>query len=89
MGALDSYDALGHRFYRALLGLQFDAYLGQRFEDARQAGADAEAFFATVGAASFVDRYRAAFRGTPAPPPTEASPAPRKAAVPVDAEQPA
>ena len=87
--ALDGYDALGHRFYRALVGLQFDAYLGQRFEDARQAGMDAETFFAGLAAAGFVDRYRAAFRGTPAPPLTAAGPMPRKAAVPVDAEQPA
>jgi len=88
--ALDGFDSLDMGFWRALAGLQFDAYLGQRFEDARQAGADAEALFAANGAAGFVDRYRAAFKGTPAPPLEGARPgaAPR-AAVSVDAEQPA
>jgi class 3 adenylate cyclase/tetratricopeptide (TPR) repeat protein len=87
--ALEHYDALGMGFWKALAGLQFDAYLGQRFEDAREAGVDAESSFASVGAAGFVDRYRAAFKGTPAPPLPAAGSAPRKAAVPVDAEQPA
>jgi hypothetical protein len=86
---LEHYEALGMGFWKALAGLQFDAYLGQRFEDAREAGVDAESSFASVGAAGFVDRYRAAFKGTPAPPLPAAGSAPRKAAVPVDAEQPA
>jgi len=87
--ALEHYDALGMGFWKALVGLQFDAYLGQRFEDARQGGVDAEALFAANGAAGFVDRFREAFKGTPAPPLPAAGSAPRKAAVPVDAEQPA
>ena len=65
--ALEGFDSLDMGYWRALAGLQFDAYLGQRFPDARQAGVDAGALFAANGAESFVDRYRAAFRGTPAP----------------------
>ena len=75
--------------WKAIAGLQFDLYLGERFEDARQAGANAEALFAANDAAGFVDRYRAAFTGTPAPPPEGSRPAAPRAAVPVDAEQPA
>jgi tetratricopeptide (TPR) repeat protein len=83
--AIAGYGALGHLLYRSLAGLQFDAYLGQRFEDARQAGVDAEEFFASGGATSFVEHYRGVFTVPPAPPLT-ASVAP-KAALPVDAEQ--
>jgi len=89
INALKGCDALGMGFWKALAGLQFDAYLGQRFEDARQAGANAEALFASNGAAGFADRYRAAFKGTPAPPAPAAGSTPTKAAVAVDAEQPA
>jgi len=89
--AISGLEALANHFHRSLAGLQFDAYLGQRFEDARQAGTDAEAFFVSVDAAEFPARYRATFRGTPAPPAEEAirAPAAPRAAVPVDAEQPA
>lgn len=87
--ALEHYDALGMGFWKALAGLQFDAYLGQRFEDAREAGADAESLFASNRAAGFVDRYRAAFKGTPAPPLPATGSTPQRATVAVDAEQPA
>ena len=88
--ALRGFDALDMHLWKALSGLQFEAYLGARFDEAREAGGDAEALFAANDAAGFVDRYRAAFTGTPAPPMEGAPPgaAPR-AAVPVDAEQPA
>jgi class 3 adenylate cyclase/tetratricopeptide (TPR) repeat protein len=70
----------------ALTQLERDAYLGARFADARAGGQQAEAWFAERGAEGVVERYRAAFKGTPAPPAGAASP---KRAVPVDAEQPA
>ncbi len=79
--------ALDLNLEAALIGLEFAAYLGDRFEDARAAGEAAEAWFAERGASSVVERYRAAFRGTPAPPTTGASQ--KRAALPVDAEQPA
>jgi hypothetical protein len=70
----------------ALTQLERDAYLGARFEDARAGGQQAEAWFAERGAEGVVERYRAAFKGTPAPPAGAASP---KRAIAVDAEQPA
>ena len=88
--AMEVYDALEVRLWRSIAGLQFDAYLGQRFEDARQAGEDAEALFAANDAVGFVGRYRAAIRGKPAPPLDGARPgAAERTPVPVDAEQPA
>jgi hypothetical protein len=48
---------------------------------------DAEEVFASGRATSFVEHYRAGFTVKPAPP--IGSAAPSKAAVPVDAEQPA
>ena len=72
----------------SVLALEYAAYLGERFEEARAAGAEAEAWFADRGAQGVVERYRAAFKGTPAPPATRTG-AGAKAAVPVDAEQPA
>jgi class 3 adenylate cyclase/tetratricopeptide (TPR) repeat protein len=87
--ALAGYEPLGQVLYGSLAALQFEAYLGARFPDARQAGTDAAAILAEGGGSQFVERYRAAFSGNSAPPPTAAGPAPEKAAVPVDAEQPA
>jgi class 3 adenylate cyclase/tetratricopeptide (TPR) repeat protein len=88
--ARDKFDDLDMGLWQALADTQFDAYLGARFEDARQAGVDAEGLFAGNGAAGFVDRYRAAFKGTPAPavagPGTGAA---ARASVQVDVEQPA
>ncbi len=71
----------------SILGLEYAAYLGDRFEEARAAGAEAEAWFAERGAQGVVERYRAAFKGTPAPPATRAGVSSK--AIPVDAEQPA
>jgi tetratricopeptide (TPR) repeat protein len=51
----------------ARIGLEFDAFMGSVSEEARSAGADGEAFFVARGAESFPVRYRAAFKGTPAP----------------------
>jgi class 3 adenylate cyclase/tetratricopeptide (TPR) repeat protein len=85
--AIVGFDDLGHLLFRSIIGLQFDAYLGQRYEDARRAGVDAEEVFASGRATSFVEHYRAGFTVKPAPP--IGSAAPSKAAVPVDAEQPA
>jgi tetratricopeptide (TPR) repeat protein len=65
--ALHGFDELDMGLWRALAGLQFDAYLGARFPEARQAGIDAQAMFAANGAESFVERYRDAFQGAPAP----------------------
>jgi tetratricopeptide (TPR) repeat protein len=75
--ALQGFDALGMGLWRAMAGLQFDAYLGQQFADARQAGVEAEAMFAANDAESFVERYRVAFRGIPAPAADNASAATR------------
>jgi hypothetical protein len=72
----------------ALLALEYASYLGDRFEEARAAAAEAEAWFAERGGQGVVDRYRAAFKGTPAPPASRTG-VDTKAAVPVDAEQPA
>ena len=84
--ALAGYEPLGHVFYGSLAALQFEAYLGARFPDARQAGTDAAAVLAQGGGSGFVERYRAAMAQAIGPsdePPAAAQ------AVPVDAEQPA
>jgi len=82
---LTEYRELDYNLEAALLGLEFGAYLGDRFDDGRAAGAQAEAWFAERGAQAVVERYRSAFRGTPAPPaPGATSP---QRAVPIDAEQ--
>jgi tetratricopeptide (TPR) repeat protein len=89
--ALDSERQLELGLHVARLELEFSAFLGRRFDDARRAGESADAFFVSVGAADFSARYRGAFRGTPAPP-TGGSDRPTtspRAAVPIDAEQPA
>jgi class 3 adenylate cyclase/tetratricopeptide (TPR) repeat protein len=65
---ISGYREMGYAFDAALAALAFDGYLGARFTDARQAGAEAEAWFAERGASAVVERYRAAFRGSPAPP---------------------
>jgi tetratricopeptide (TPR) repeat protein len=84
--ALAGFRTTNENLDAALLLLEQDAYLGARFEDARAGGQQAEAWFTERGAEGVVERYRAAFKGTPAPPAGAASP---KRAVPVDAEQPA
>jgi tetratricopeptide (TPR) repeat protein len=83
--AMTQHQGLDFNFEGALLGLEFGAFLGARFEDARTAGDAAAAWFAERGATSVVDRYHANFRGTPAPPTAGAGTPTR--AVPVDAEQ--
>jgi hypothetical protein len=86
------YEELEFPFPRSLVGLEFEAYLGSRFDDARTAGTEAEEFFTSVGAGSFPARYRNAFRGTPAPPEAETGRQPSaqaSTAIPVDVEQPA
>jgi hypothetical protein len=83
------YEELEFPFPRSLVGLEFEAYLASRFDDAAQAGREAEEFFTSVGANSYPARYRNAFRGTPAPPEEPRSAATPRAAVPVDLELPA
>jgi len=85
-GALAGYRALELNTEAAFVALEYALYLGPRFEEARSAGAEAEAWFAERGAQAVVERYRAAFKGTPAPPARAGVGA---KAVPVDAEQPA
>jgi hypothetical protein len=78
----------------ARLELEFDAVLGGRFDDAREAGRRGAETFAAVGAAEYPGRYRAAYRGPVAP---AAGPRSSRQALPVDvpaeaevdAEQPA
>jgi tetratricopeptide (TPR) repeat protein len=84
---LAGYRITGENLEAALVGLEQDAYLGARFEDARAGGQRAEAWLAERGAEGVVERYRAVFKGTPAPPAAGSSAT--KRAVPVDAEQPA
>jgi class 3 adenylate cyclase/tetratricopeptide (TPR) repeat protein len=86
--ARSAFQGLEFNLDAAILGLEYSAYLGDRFEEARAAGAEAEAWFAERGAQGVVERYRAAFKGTPAPPATRTGVG-TKAALPVDAEQPA
>ncbi len=78
----------GENLEAALVGLEQDAFLGGRFDDARAGGQQAEAWLAERGAEGVVERYRAAFKGTPAPP-AKGSAAPPRSPIPVDAEQPA
>jgi hypothetical protein len=85
--AAAEYRALGYNLEAALLGLESAAYLGDRYEDAFASGEAAKAWFGERGGTSVVERYRAAFKGTPAPPAGAAAAA--KRAVHVDAEQPA
>jgi len=86
--AFSAFHGLDLHLDASILGLEYAAYLGNRFEEARAAGTEAEAWFAERGAEGVVERYRAAFSGTPAPPLARAGVG-AKAAVPVDAEQPA
>jgi tetratricopeptide (TPR) repeat protein len=79
------YRELDFNVEAELLGLEFAAYLGDRFDDARAAGEAAETWFAQHGATSVVENYRNQFRGTPAP--RVAGAGTQKRAVPVDAEQ--
>jgi class 3 adenylate cyclase/predicted ATPase len=85
--AAEEYAALDYNLEVAQLGLEFAAYLGERFDDARVAGEAAEAWFAEREATSVVERYRESFAGTPAPPLAGAGTTPR--GVPIDAQQPA
>jgi tetratricopeptide (TPR) repeat protein len=85
--AIAGYRALDLNFEAALVSLEFAAFLGDRFDDARVTGEAAEAWFAERGATSAVETYREHFRGAPAPPLPGAGT--RKRALPVDAEQPA
>jgi hypothetical protein len=84
--ALEEFEALGQVLYGSMAALQFEAYLGARFDDARQAGMAAATTLAEGDGTGFVERYRAAFPAMSAPP---VSVVPAKARVPVDAEQPA
>ena len=72
-------EELGFPVFRAVIGLEFEGYLGARFAEAAAAGAEAEALFAERAAAEFVRQYRLHFAGTPAPAVGERA----KAAVPV------
>ncbi|HSF02811.1 MAG TPA: hypothetical protein VLA62_07370, partial [Solirubrobacterales bacterium] len=80
--AVAGYSAMDYLVDAHLTGLAFDAYLGARYSDARRAGEDAAAWFVERGGEHIVERYHAAFRGTPAPAsaaatgPGKASPAP-------------
>lgn len=85
--AIQALRNLDFNLEATLLGLEFEAYLGERFEDARAAGEAAAAWFAERGGARVVERYHSRFAGTPIPGPGGPG-APRRT-VPVDAEQPA
>ncbi|HJT63746.1 MAG TPA: hypothetical protein VJ839_03140, partial [Candidatus Limnocylindria bacterium] len=85
VAAVAEYRELDYNLEAAILGLEFAAFLGDRFDDARAAGDAAETWFGEHDASSVVERYRANFRGTPAPPTGSGST--HKRAVPVDAEQ--
>jgi class 3 adenylate cyclase len=86
--ALSALRSLDANLDASILALEYASYLGDQFDEARAAGAEAEAWFAERGAQGVVDRYRGAFKGTPAPPAARTG-AGAKAAVPVNAEQPA
>jgi class 3 adenylate cyclase len=58
---------LGFLVYQAIIGLEFEGYLGARFAEAASAGAEAEAYLTELGAGEFVRQYRVHFAGTPAP----------------------
>ena len=60
-------EELGFTVMRAVIGLEFEGYLGARFAEAAAAGAEAEALFTELGGAEFVRQYRIHFAGTPAP----------------------
>ena len=85
---LAEYQDLDFNLEAAFIGLEFSAYLGERFDDARAAGEAASAWFEERGGSSVPERYRANFRGTAAPPAGEKS-ATQRSPAPVDAEQPA
>jgi tetratricopeptide (TPR) repeat protein len=72
--AIEHGRELEYGFELSMLQLEYDAYLGGRFPEARAAGQEAEAWFATAGGTSTVETYRAAFRGTPAPPASATTP---------------
>jgi hypothetical protein len=84
IAAVAGYRAMDLNAEAALLGLEFAAFLGDRFDEARAAGDAAEAWFAERGAASVVERYRANFAGTAAPP---AGAGRQTRSIPIDAEQ--
>ena len=65
--AMATFRAQEAHLWEAYIGLEFDAFLGAASEDARRAGEEAAEFFTSRGAGGVVDRYRAAFQGTPAP----------------------
>ena len=75
------YHAMDYEIDAALAGLAFDAYLGARFPDARKAGEEAEAWLTERGGSAIAERYRSAFRGTPAPPTGQGSATARADAV--------
>jgi hypothetical protein len=85
--AVAGYLSLDMNAEAALVGLEFASYLGDRDDDARAAGEVAAAWFGARGASSVVERYRANFAGTAAPPAAGAGRQTRS--IPVDAEQPA
>jgi tetratricopeptide (TPR) repeat protein len=86
--AIDGYRAMGYLVDAELTALAFDAYLGARFPEARRAGDDAAAWFAQRGGEHIQERYRAAFRGTPAPAPTAATGSGKAAPAPSEIESP-
>ena len=66
--ATAGYRMMGWHFDAEMTALAFDGYLGARFPEARRAGRGGRrTWFAERGGERAVDRYRAAFRGTPAP----------------------
>jgi class 3 adenylate cyclase/tetratricopeptide (TPR) repeat protein len=65
--AVATYRGLELNLWTSWIGLEFDAFLGAAFEEARRAGEEAAEFFASRGAEGVVDRYRQSFQGTPAP----------------------
>jgi class 3 adenylate cyclase/tetratricopeptide (TPR) repeat protein len=85
VATIAEYRELDYNLEAAILGLEFAAYLGDRFDDARAAGEAAETWFGERDASSVVERYRANFMGTPASP--TGSGGTQKRAVPVDAKQ--
>jgi class 3 adenylate cyclase/tetratricopeptide (TPR) repeat protein len=85
--AIAEFRELDDRLSASLLSLEFASYLAGRFDDARTAGEEAQTWLSERGAEGVVERYRAGFKGTPAPAATRTGAGTR--AVPVDAEQPA
>jgi class 3 adenylate cyclase/tetratricopeptide (TPR) repeat protein len=69
--AMAGFRELDANIYVAFIGLEFDAFLGAVYDDARRAGEEAVEFFASRGAYGVVERYRAAFQAIPAPAPVE------------------